>query len=271
MIRTLRDLLLFFQRDLRIASTYRSPFVLELIEALFGAALFYYVARFVDSPELRQALPHGTSYFAYSLVGFVFFDYLNAALDTFDRSIVEARDTGTLEPLLVTQVSLTTILIGSAVYPFTVTTLRIAVYLAWGVFLFDFPLRAANWLSVFVVLLATLLSFSGLGILSSAYLLLFKRGNPAKWLILGVSSVVGGMLFPVSILPDWLQLVAHLNPITYALDAMRAALLADAGVFSIARPLLILLVFAAVLLPISLIAFNWALRRTKATGTLTHR
>ena len=37
MMRTLRDLLLFFQRDLRIASTYRSPFVLEAIEALFGA------------------------------------------------------------------------------------------------------------------------------------------------------------------------------------------------------------------------------------------
>jgi len=271
MTQTLRDLLLFFERDLRIARTYRGPFVLELIESLFGAALFYYVARFVDSPELRQALPHGTSYFTYSLVGFVFFDYLNAALDTFDRSLIEARDAGTLEPLLTTQVSLPKILIGSAIYPFVVTTLRIAVYLAWGALLFDFPLRTANWLTVLVVLLASLLAFSGLGILSSAYLLLFKRGNPAKWLILGLSSVVGGMLFPVSILPDWLQLIARLNPITYALDAMRAALLDGSTVPSIARPILILLLFAATLLPLSLVAFNWALRRTKVTGTLTHR
>jgi len=173
--------------------------------------------------------------------------------------------------LLTTQVSLTTILIGSAIYPFVVTTLRIAVYLAWGAFLFDFPLRAANWLTVVVVLLASLLAFSGLGILSSAYLLLFKRGNPAKWLILGVSSVVGGMLFPVSILPDWLQVIAHLNPITYALDAMRAALLDDATVPSIARPVLILLFFAVILLPVSLATFHWALLRTKVTGTLTHR
>jgi ABC-2 type transport system permease protein len=271
MIQALRDLLLFFERDLRIARTYRGPFVLELVEALFGAALFYYAARFVDSPELRQALPYGTSYFAYSLVGFVFFDYLNAALDTFDRSIIEARDAGTLEPLLTTQVSLTTILIGSAIYPFVVTTLRIAVYLAWGAFLFGFPLGAANWPTVLVVLLASLLAFSGLGILSSAYLLLFKRGNPAKWLILGVSSVAGGMLFPVSILPDWLQVIAYLNPITYALDAMRAALLDHAAVRSLARPILILMLFAAILLPVSLLAFNWTLRRTKVTGTLTHR
>lgn len=271
MIRTLRDLLVFFQRDIRIATTYRSPFVFEIIEALFGAAMFYYVARFVDSPQLRAALPQGSSYFAYSLVGFVFFDYLHAALDSFDRSLEEARDSGTLEPLLVTQVSLPIILIGSAIYPFVVTTVRIAIYLAWGAVLFGFPLRTANWLSVALVLLATLLAFSGLGIFSAAYLLLFKKGNPAKWFFLGVSSVVGGMLFPVSILPDWLQLVAHLNPVTYALDAMRASLLDGANFPRIAGLLLVLLLFAALLLPSSMLAFSWVLRRTKITGTLSHR
>ena len=45
---------------------------------------------------------------------------------------------------------------------------------------------------------------------------------PPKWFFLGVSSVVGGMLFPVSVLPGWLQVVAHLNPVTYALEAMRS-------------------------------------------------
>jgi ABC-2 type transport system permease protein len=271
MIRTLRDFLLFFQRDLRIASSYRSPFVLELVEALFGAAMFYYVARFVDSPQLREALPQGTSYFAYSLVGFVFFDYLHAAVDSFDRSLEEARDSGTLEPLLVTQVSLPVALAGSAAYPFALTTLRVAIYLGWGAALFGFPLHSANWLAVVVVLLATMLSFSGLGLFSSAYLLLFKRGNPSKWFFLGVSGIVGGMLFPVSVLPHWLQVVAYLNPVTYALDAMRAALLDGAGVAAIARPLLTLLLFAVVLLPTSTLVFSWALQRTKITGTLSHR
>lgn len=271
MKRLIQNLFLFFARDLRIAATYRSPFIFEAVEALFGAALFYYVALFVDSPSLRAALPQGDSYFAYSLVGFVFFDYLNAALDTFDRSLLEARDSGTLEPLLVTQASLPLILTGSAFYPFVATTLRIAVYFAWAVLLFDFPLRSANWLSVAAVLVATLLAFSGLGILSAGYLLLFKRGNPAKWFLLGVSSVASGMLFPVSILPPWLQFVASLNPVTYALNAMRAALLDGAGISAIADPLLVLLLFAAVLLPASFVVFSWALRRTKMTGTLTHR
>lgn len=270
MMRVLRDLWLFFLRDLRIARTYRSPFLLEAIEALFAAAMFFYAARFVDSPELRASLPEGHSYFAYALVGFVFFDYLVAALDTFDRTLQEARDTGTLEPLLVTQISLPVVLAGSTLYPFAATTLRVAVYLGWGAILFGFPLQAANWLAVLAVVLTTLLAFSALGIFSASYLLLFKRGNPGKWFILGISSVAGGMLFPVSILPDWLQFIAHLNPVTYALDAMRAALLDGANLLAIGRPLIILAVSALILLPLSFVAFAWSLNRTKMNGTLTH-
>jgi len=266
----LRQMWLFFCRDLAIARTYRTVFVVEIVEALFGAATFYYVARFVDSPELRHSLPQTGSYFAYSLIGFVFLDYLNAALDTFDHSLQEARDSGTLEHLLVTQTSLPIFMAGSALYPFVATTLRIAVYFVWSALLFGLPLRSANWLSVLVVLIASLLAFSGLGILSASYLLLFKRGNPAKWFILGITSIIGGSLFPVSILPDWLQVIARFNPVTYALDGTRAALLIGASLATLWRSVAILLLFAAVLLPFSMSVFAWAVRRTKATGTLSH-
>ncbi|MGB7283776.1 MAG: ABC transporter permease [Candidatus Acidiferrum sp.] len=271
MTSTLRELWLFFRRDLSIARTYRTAFLFEAIQALFGVAMLYYVARFVDSPQLQHALPRSESYFSFTLIGFVFLDYLNAAIDTFDHSLVEARDSGTLEHLLVTQTSLPVILAGSAVYPFAAATLRIAVYLVWGAVLFGFPLGQTNWLAVVTVLIATLLAFSGLGILSASYLLLFKRGNPAKWFFIGLSSVVGGMLFPITVLPDWLQVVARLNPVTYALDAMRAALLGWAGLHAVWRPLLVLLVFGVVLLPLSMAVFAWCLRRTKITGTLMHR
>jgi ABC-2 type transport system permease protein len=266
-----RELWLYFWRDLMIAKTYRSPFIFDVLQALFGATMFFYAARFVDSPQLRSALPQSGSYFAFALVGFVFFDYLNVAMDTFDTSLMEARDSGTLEHLLVTQTSLPLMLAGSSIYPFVVTTLRIAVYIAWGALLFHFPLRSANWLSVIVVLAASLLSFSGLGILSASYLLLFKRGNPAKWLLIGLWGIAGGMLFPVSILPDWLQIVARFNPMTHALNAMRAALLGGAGVSQLLPAIEVLLIFALVLLPLSMLIFYWTLERTKTTGTLSHR
>jgi ABC-2 type transport system permease protein len=267
---TLRKLLLLFLRDLAVARSYRGVFVIEFFQALLGSASFYFLSRFVESPTLQKALPSGTNYFSFALVGIAFFDYLSTALVTFDGSLQEARQNGTLENLLVTQTSLPVILAGSSLYPFVLMSLRTAIYLGWGAVLFGFPLQGVNWLGAILVLAASILAFSGLGILSASYLLIFKRGNPVNWAILGVSSVVGGMMYPVSVLPVWLQWVARLVPVTYSMEGMRAAILGHASMWELFPPIAALLLFAAILLPISFAIFSWALRRTKITGTLTH-
>ena len=267
---TIRKLALLFRRDFAVARSYRAAFAIEIFQALFGSASFYFLSRFVQSPTLERSLPPGTTYFSFALVGIAFFDYLSVALITFDRSLQEARQNGTLENLLVTQTSLPVILAGSSLYPFVLMSLRTAIYIGWGAVLFGFPLRGANWLGALLVLGASILAFSGLGILSASYLLIFKRGNPVNWAILGLSSVVGGMLYPISVLPEWLRRVARLIPITYSLEGMRAAILGHASMRELLPPIAELLLFATVLLPVSFAIFAWALRRTKITGTLTH-
>ena len=119
-------------------------------------------------------------------------------------------------------------------------------------------------------LIVSILAFAGLGIVSASYLLLFKRGNPARWLIVGASSLLGGMMYPVSVLPVPLQWMARLLPVTYSLEGMRQALLAGASFAQLWPSVRALLLFAVVLLPLSGIIFAWALRQTKITGTLTH-
>ena len=259
-----------FLRDLAVARSYRFAFVLQLFEMLLGVAAFYYLSRFIQSPQLAQSLPQGGSYFAFALVGVAFFDYLGVALNAFDWSLEEARQNGTLESLLVTQTPLPVILAGSALYPFAALSLRTAGYLAWGVLLFGFPAAQANWFGAVAVLAVSILSFVGLGVLSASYTLVFKRGNPVKWLFLGVSGLVSGVMYPVQVLPGALQWIARLVPATYSLEGMRAALLGHASIGELWPAIRALLVFAVVLLPISFAVFGWALRRTKITGTLTH-
>lgn len=263
-------LLAFFRRDFSIQSSYRSAFVLELAETLFGATSFYYLSQFIDGPAMHTALPAGRTYFSFVLVGVAFWDYMSVALNTFDRAIEEARQTGTLEALLVTDTPLPVILAGSAVYPFVVHSMRTAVYLFWGVTLFHFPVGQANWIGAIVVFLTSILAFAGMGILSASYLLLFKRGNPAKWLLLGASGVLGGMMYPVSVLPHGLRILARLLPITYSLEGLRSALLDGSGFAALWPSIRALALFAIVLLPVSFAAFSWALRRTKMNGTLSH-
>ncbi len=265
----LRKIVSFFLRDLAIARSYRVVFMFELVETLLGVAAFYYLSRFIEVPAFERAELAG-GYFAFAVVGFAFFDYLTVALNAFDSSLDEARRNGTLEYLLVTQTSLPVILAGSVIYPFVILSARTAVYLGWAVMLFSFPIAQANWVGASLVLAASVLAFAGLGVLSASYTLLFKRGNPVKWLFLGVAGLVSGIMYPVTVLPAALQALAKLVPVTYSLEGMRAALLQNSSIASLWPSLRALLLFALVLLPVSLAVFSWALRRTKITGTLTH-
>ena len=86
----------------------------------------------------------------------------------------------------------------------------------------------------------------------------------------GVAGLVSGIMYPVSVLPAPLQWAARLIPVTYSLEAMRGAVLAHASLGDLWPAIRALLLFAIVLLPSSLAAFAWALRRTKVTGTLIH-
>jgi len=268
--RSLRRVVAFFRRDVAIARSYRMAFLLEILEAFFGVATFYYLSRFVSNDELVRVLPAKSDYFAFALVGFAFFDYLTVSLSAFDNSIVEAQQNGTLEAMLVTETPLTMILVASAAYPFVLLALRTVIYLAWGALIFHFPVQEANWLGAVIILAASIMAFAGLGIISTSYLLLFKRGNPARWLIVGASSLLGGIMYPVSVLPVPMQWIARLIPVTYSLAGMRQALLEGASFGQLWPSVRALLIFAAILLPFSSLIFSWALRRTKITGTLTH-
>lgn len=266
----LRQMGQLFRRDLLTARTYRVAFLFDAVNALFGAASFYFLSQFVSSDKLSSSLPAGTSYFAFALIGLAFFDYLTTGLNAFDSSIDNARRNRTLEALLVTEASLPVILAGSAIYPLVFTSLRTSVYLVWGVILFHLPLARADWPGALLILLFSILAFTGLGIISASYQMLFKRGNPAKWIFLGLSALLGGMMYPVHVLPPALRALAYLIPLTYSLEGMRAALLGGVGIGRLWPQIAALGIFAVVLLPLSFVVFAWALRRTKINGTLTH-
>jgi ABC-2 type transport system permease protein len=55
-------------------------------------------------------------------------------------------------------------------------------------------------------------------------------------------------IYPISLMPNWLQAVAHANPLTYEVDALRALMLAEGiSVFGLGVDLAILLGATAIL------------------------
>jgi ABC-2 type transport system permease protein len=119
-----------------------------------------------------------------------------------------------------------------------------------------------------MLLVLTIAAFAGIGILSAAFTLWLKRGDPVNYLISALSALLGGVFFRVEVMPVWLQHLSRLLPITHSLSAIRRALLAGAGVGEVAGEARLLILFAVILIPVGLGAFTLALRQARVEGTL---
>lgn len=261
--------LLFLRRDLLMEISYRFGFVLQVLGILFSTTSFYFISQLLAPGASNLLGAYGGNYFSFVLIGMAFTGYQGVALNTFSGVIRSGQVSGTLEALLMTPTRLPTILLSSSLWDFLFTTLRVTIYLAMGVLLFGADLQQANVLSALVILGLTVLAMSGIGILSASFIMVLKRGDPVAFMFSSLSTLLGGVYYPIAVLPGWLRLLAQFFPLTHALEAMRRALLSGAALSALWREIALLTVFAAVLLPLSMLAFRWAVHRARRDGSLT--
>lgn len=263
---TLRTLLAFIKRDFMIEVSYRTSFVLQAFGIFFSILVWYFVSRVVNAPATTPGL-EGVDYFSYVLLGLALLHYLSSALVSFGGKVRSEQMTGTLEAMLVTPTSIGTIVLGSSLWDFLLTSIKVIAYLVIGRLFFNVVIHLDNLLPALLIIGLTVLAFSGIGILSAAFVLYLKRGDPITYLVASGSALVGGVFYPPEDMP-WLGGWSRLLPITYALRALRRALLRGSRFSELLPDIQALLLFVAVLLPLGIVAFRVAVRKARQEGSL---
>jgi ABC-type multidrug transport system ATPase subunit/ABC-type polysaccharide/polyol phosphate export permease len=259
------------KRDMLSETSYRLSFMMQIVEIFLTVTALFFISRMVGQDAVHQYLaPYGGNYFAFAIIGVAFYGYFNVGFAQFADQLREAQTTGTLEAMLSTPAGLSTIVLGSSVWKFTMTTLRVAAILVSGTLLLDSGMSTGSWPLVLLILFLTILSASSFGIIAACFIIVTKRGDPISWLFKSASWLLGGVVFPVSMLPSWMQKLALLLPTTHALRAMRLALLQGKSLHELLPEIGALCVFCFLLLPISLRTLTYSVRRSKIEGTLTH-
>jgi len=146
----------------------------------------------------------------------------------------------------------------------------VILYLLIGALVFGVNLHHINLQAAVVAQALTIVCFASLGIISASFIMVLKRGDPVNWIFGGISSLVGGVYYPIQVLPKPLLAVSYLLPITYALRAIRLSVLQGYGFHALRFELGMLALFTALYLPLSILAFRYAVNRAKMDGSLTH-
>lgn len=262
--------LAFMVRDFKIAASYRLQFLMQSVGILLTTFSFSLIDKMFDGGSLPALAPYGGDFFAFVLIGIAFTDYLTISTNAFANEIRNAQMLGTLEAVLVTPTSIITILLSSYAYNLLATSLRVVFYLLFGTLIFGAQLRMPGLATFLITFFLTLLPLFGLGLLSAAFIIAFKRGSPINTLMAMGSGLLGGMLYPVSVLPAWLKPFSAMLPITHGLEAMRQVLLNGAGIFEIRKQLIILALFSILLLAIGIYALYASLKVARKEGSLLH-
>ncbi len=140
-------------------------------------------------------------------------------------SVAREREQGTFEQLSVTPVTTGQILFAKAFVPMVVGLMQACLILAADLWWFRIPL-AGSFAQILTILLIFIAAVVGLGLAISAY-----SKNMQQALLLVVVNLVpmvllSGLFTPVANMAEWVQALTWLDPLRFALLAMRRVYLA---------------------------------------------
>lgn len=266
----MRKIAAFLKRDFLEAASYKFSFISSFFGIFFSSATFFFISRLIGGSGQSVLLAYGGDYFSFVIIGIAFSGVLGIFQEGLSGIIRGAQIMGTLEALLVTQTSLPVILLGSSLYSFLFSLATAVFHIAVAIFVFGMKLGHVNWIGALLVFLLTAICFLSIGILSASFILVYKLGNPLSWVLGSASGLLGGVFFPIAVLPSWIKWLSYLLPITHSLEGLRLSLLSSASLGEIFPSIRALSVFAAALFPLSLWVFRLALAKAKKDGSLTY-
>ncbi len=251
------------RRDLHVFVSYRTRIVSQLLTSVFSITLFYYVSKLVHV----EGFGSPQRYFGFVVVGIALVSIMYSCF-SIPELVRQELVAGTFDRLLLSPFGAIRSVIAMALFPLLYSFVLAAFTLGLACVMFGLQLHWSTVpLSVPAMGLA-LLAFLPFGLLFAALTVAIKQGAIGTTWVIALISIVGGLYFPISLLPHWVQTAAKMQPFTPATDVLRHLLVNSPQSTSIGAALIRLVAFAAVLLPLSILALSSAIRTGQRRGTI---
>ena len=258
----------FARRDLLVLLSYRAAMFSDMASVLLQLVVTNLVGKIVDPASLPRFGGQTTTYIEFVSVAIILAAFIQLGLGRVVVAIRQERLMGTLESLMLTPTTPTTIQLGSVVFDVIYVPVRTLLFLVLSTIIFNVSYSFSSIGPAAAIMLAFIPFIWGLGVISAAGIITFRRGSAmvnAGGVLLTIAS---GTYFPLSVLPDWLEPIAKLNPIAIAIDGLRETLLGGAGWEEALPAIAVLLPAAVITLTIGIFAMRLALKRERRRGTL---
>ncbi|CAN5755609.1 hypothetical protein BH24CHL5_BH24CHL5_00200 [soil metagenome] len=257
--RELRASYAFVERNFNLTKRYWGWEVAFMVYSVAGALAVTLIGRDQGSARLILSL----------MIGATFWNYLSVVFSIIAEQISWERWEGTLEYTMMAPVRRVSQLLGSTFFAIVWGLIHTAVVLFVLILFFGIDLSKADFLTAGVLMLIGSFSIIGIGMMAATLPLIWvERGDQMVFVIQSLLLLISGVYYSVTILPEWMQVIAAFSPATYILDGVRQALIEGAPLTAMGGHLLPLAVMAVVFIPLGVYVFGRAERYAKRTGKL---
>jgi ABC-2 type transport system permease protein len=250
------------ERDFAIFVSYRLRAISLFASAIFSVTLFFYISRLVNV----ESFDTPADYFAFVVIGLLITQVVQSTIGVALQLRSELL-AGTFERILMSPFGIVGGVVSMMIFPFLTSVVMATAVLLFSVVVFDMPVAASTALLAIPVGFLGALSFAGFGVLFAAMTVLFKQATGVQWVITLVS-LIAGLYFPVKLLPAWIEWTSEAQPFTPTVDLLRHLLSGYPMPGSAGGALVKIIGFAAVLLPLSMVALGVAARQARRRGTI---
>lgn len=169
--------------------------------------------------------------------------------------VVREKEAGTLEQLMMTPASNTQVILAKICPLLILLTFDALIALTLGMFVFHLPFRGNFLLFISISLLYFFVGIS-IGIMIATYAKSEQQAHLTAFFVNPPLVLLSGALSPIAGMPPFMQWLSYLDPMRYYIDVSRGILLKGIGLEALWSQVLILLVFATVLLTLSIRQFR---------------
>lgn len=174
----------------------------------------------------------------------------------FGINLVWERDLGLLHKLLATPMPRYSIIIGRAFSGGVRSVFQaVLIFILALIIRIKLNMNPIDVLGVLFVVILSGMCFSSLSILLASILKTRER-------MMGIGQVItmplffaSSAIYPIDLMPGWLKVVSHINPLTYVVDALRA-LLVTSDFSHLATDLGVIVLSVVVLTALAVLAFR---------------
>lgn len=211
-----------------IESNWADPFVFaiySIIKPVSSAAILVVMYSVITGGNFDNPV------FPYIYLGNAFYIYVGAIMTGISWAVIEDREHyRMLKYMYIAPIHYPTYLLGRGVARFIFGSISVIITIAFGVLFLNVPIdfSQVQWGMLLLALFMGVIMLSFMGLLLGSITMIIANH---VWFIgdavAGALYLFSGAIFPLAVLPAWLQPVGYAMPITYWLELMRRALVGD--------------------------------------------